>query len=105
MGYRTAAIAGEMPNGLQDRAGLAVRSLARSGMADGRQREAGRKGGKERGISSGRLFSSASALYLPMYTTYLLPTYPSRVFSPGTLLSTAWNASSCRYLTSTVLCG
>ncbi|CAK9807798.1 hypothetical protein ANTPLA_LOCUS5514 [Anthophora plagiata] len=36
MGYRTAAIAGEMPNGLQDCAGLAVRSLARSGMADGR---------------------------------------------------------------------
>ncbi|KOX71290.1 hypothetical protein WN51_04394 [Melipona quadrifasciata] len=32
----TAAIAGEMPNGLQDCAGLAVRSLARSGMADGR---------------------------------------------------------------------
>ena len=30
MGYRSAAIAGEMPNGLQDRAGLAVRSLARA---------------------------------------------------------------------------
>lgn len=30
MGYRTAAIAGEMPNGLQDCAGLAVRRFARS---------------------------------------------------------------------------
>lgn len=74
MGYRTAAIAGEMPNGLQDRAGLAVRVCsARSGMADetgGKQ--AGRKGGKEKGISSGRLFLSASAL-LPSLLLLLLP--------------------------------
>ena len=35
---------------------------ARSGMADGSGgKQAGRKGGKERGISSGRLFLSTSA--------------------------------------------
>lgn len=47
MGYRTAAIAGEMPNGLKDRAGLAVRSLRlvvawRTG--DGQERAGRREG-------------------------------------------------------------
>lgn len=49
MGYRTAAIAGEMPNGLQDRAGLAVRTyvplLVVAWRTGGRSRQERREGG------------------------------------------------------------
>lgn len=64
MGYRTAAIAGEMPNGLKDRAGLAVRTTARSGMAARRQKQAGKT--RRRDFKRSRLCSSASALYPPL---------------------------------------
>lgn len=66
MGYRTVAIAGEMPNGLQDCAGLAVRH---GGRAVERSRQERREG--ERDFKRSSLLVCLCAL--PMYTYLPVP--------------------------------